>query len=94
MACPVGCAECNSAADSCTSCISGYRLGSVTTTRCFKSCTFPCLTCVEGEPTNCLSCTLGYKFEGGSCVPNTDCSATASCTVCPFGFRLSGGVCS
>ena len=54
---------------------------------CAPLCESPCLTCMHGMPTMCMSCLAGYIYSNGSCMAS-NCSLTKTCTYCPTGFGL------
>ena len=64
-------------------------------------CTLPCVTCVDNQPSRCLTCQLGSYLSGGTCVLNTTCNSDSSCTYCGQGLGYflvpisnTGGYCS
>jgi hypothetical protein len=59
------------------------------------NCKFPCLSCVDNQPASCLSCFSGSKLSGNTCMPDSSCNATSSCTDCGQvqGYFLLNGQC-
>ena len=63
---------------------------------CAPECEFPCATCLTTNPTECLTCTLGYSFDTTAiqnCFKDLTCNETVSCSGCPEGFILSDQLC-
>ena len=51
-------------------------------------CQLPCVTCVDNQPSICLTCQRGSTLSNGQCVLNTTCNVDNSCTNCGQGFKF------
>ena len=89
--CPDYCYVCNN--NKCQTCVPGYNPNSEGV--CVVSCRMPCATCVDNQPTVCLSCFGSSTLSSNTCIPDLGCNATSTCTNCPQGLNLyiQGGVC-
>ena len=64
------------------------------------SCVSPCLSCLETNPTSCLSCPKGFLLNNNTCLENQCplycevCSSNVTCTQCQEGFVPINGFCS
>lgn len=93
VSCPDKCLECYNGA--CITCITGYHPSTSNTALCVADCQLPCATCQDGQPSVCLSCFSGSILSNNTCVQNTSCSTTHTCTDCGVGnnYILVGGNC-
>jgi hypothetical protein len=89
--CPSNCNKCSGG--KCASCIQGYVPNSVGL--CILRCKLPCRTCIENQPTKCLSCYKGSILFANNCQKDLDCNLDSSCTDCGqgTGFVLVGSKC-
>jgi len=53
--------------------------------KCILRCKLPCKTCVENQPTVCLSCYRGANLIVNQCLKNLDCNLDNSCEDCGQG---------
>ncbi len=62
---------------------------------CVLACVLPCLSCVDNQPSVCLSCQSGSALVNGTCQLSTACNSFKNCTNCGFGlnFVLLSGQC-
>lgn len=81
--CPSNCQVCNKGF--CQTCAPGYT---PTDGTCSLNCQLPCATCATNQPTICLSCYGSATLNGNSCIFDTSCNATATCTDCGQGLGL------
>ena len=89
ISCPDKCQTCNNGI--CATCIPGYVPNTAGT--CVLTCAISCATCVDNQPTVCLSCYGTATVINSACVLNTTCNADSSCTDCGQGLgyvRVSG----
>ncbi len=89
--CPLNCQTCSSST-ACTQCASGYTLFVQSGSTICAPCTTSCRTCVEGQPSACLSCGAGFYLSGSTCVQcSTNCltCTAAGCVSCIDGYFLT-----
>jgi len=78
VSCPVNCLICNDQL-ACQNCTAGYYAKEG---RCILSCVMPCATCVDNQPSVCLSCFGTAFLVGSTCQFDSSCNSTSSCTSC------------
>jgi len=79
--CPSNCDKCSSG--KCGSCRKGYTPNSSGV--CVLRCSINCKSCVDNQPSNCLSCYKGSNLEGNTCKKDLSCNADNSCSDCGQG---------
>ncbi len=95
VSCPDNCLSCSNGL--CADCKNGYSPNSNGV--CVLNCKLPCITCVDNQPTQCLSCQSGSLLVSSTCQLDTSCNATSSCSYCGQGLNFylfpngSGAVC-
>jgi hypothetical protein len=85
VSCPNNCLTCSDA-NTCSTCVPGMTPNSNNV--CILNCQLPCITCLDNQPTKCLSCYYGSTLTGNTCVFDTSCNSTSSCTDCGQGLNL------
>ena len=93
LPCQTNCNRCRKNGK-CYKCIKGYHPSTDKST-CVPNCELPCLTCVDGQPTQCRSCYKGARISGNNCVADLTCNLNNDCTSCPSGvnYVLMGANC-
>lgn len=91
VSCPDKCQTCSNGI--CATCIPGYTPNTAGT--CVLSCALSCASCVDNQPTVCLSCYGTATLVNNQCVVNTSCNAASTCTDCGqgLGYVLVGSLC-
>jgi hypothetical protein len=84
VSCP-NCLACSDA-NTCSACVPGMTPNSNNV--CVLNCQVPCITCLDNQPTMCLSCYYGSTLSGNTCVFDSSCNGTSSCTDCGQGLNL------
>jgi hypothetical protein len=82
VSCPDKCQACNN--NVCSTCIPGFIPNSAGL--CVPSCQISCATCVDNQPSSCLSCYAGAILVGSTCQLTLTCNSDSSCTDCGQGL--------
>lgn len=81
VSCPTGCKTCTSATN-CSDCYPGFVSANSV---CIVGPVWPC---VGGTSAVCTKCVSSFTLNNGTCVYNSDCNASATCTSCVYGYYL------
>jgi hypothetical protein len=81
QSCPTGCKDCTSNT-TCQTCFVGFLMVG---TLCNAGPTWPC---VGGTSDVCTKCVNSFTLTSGTCIYNSSCNSTSTCTSCVYGYYL------